>query len=77
VEETLLSPGQKDAQVARSKDPLVVLTKHLSEEYEDQPEDKINEAAKHALDRFADARIRDFVGVFAWRHASKHLRQAS
>ena len=61
----------------RSKDQLVVLRQHLSEEYEDQPEDKINEAAKHALDRFADARIRDFVGVFAWRHPSKHLRQAS
>ena len=56
---------------------MVVLQQHLSEEYEDQPEDKINDAAKHALDRFADARIRDFVGVFAWRHARKHLRQAS
>lgn len=55
----------------------MVLTKHLSEEYEDQPEDRINEVAKHALDRFADARIRDFVGVFAWRHARQHLRHAS
>ena len=72
-----MSPGQEDAQAVRSKDPLVVLRQHLSEEYEDQPEDTINEVAKHALDRFADARIRDFVGVFAWRHASKHLRQAS
>jgi hypothetical protein len=72
-----LSPGQKDAQAVRSKDPLVVLKQHLSEEFENQPEDMINEAAKHSLDRFADARIRDFVGVFAWRHASKHLRQAS
>lgn len=72
-----LSPGQKDAQAVRSKDPLVVLRKHLSKEYEDQPEDKINEAARHALDRFADARIRDFVGVFAWRHAKMHLSRAS
>lgn len=59
------------------KDPLPRLKKELSEEYEDQPEERIEEAAKHALDRLGDARVREFVPIFAWRHARMHLRRAS
>jgi hypothetical protein len=53
------------------------LRKQLSEEYGDQPDDRIDEAAKHALERLGAARIREFVPIFAWRHAREHLRHAS
>ena len=71
-----MSPGRKNAQ-EKAGDPLPGLKKQLSEEYEDQPEYKIDQAARHALDRLADAKVRDFVGLFAWRHAREHLRRAS
>jgi len=35
------------------RDPLPRLKKQLAEEYEDQPEDKIDEVARHALDDLA------------------------
>jgi hypothetical protein len=73
----ILSPGRRKALEEAGRDPLRGLKKQLSEEYEDQPEDRIDEAAKHGLDRLADARVRGFVGIFAWRHAREHLRRAS
>jgi hypothetical protein len=72
----ILSPGRKDALEA-GRDPLPGLKKQLSQEYEDQPEDRIDGAARHGLDRLADARVRAFVGIFAWRHAREHFRRAS
>jgi hypothetical protein len=39
--------------------------------------DRIDQAARHGLDRLADVRVRGFVGIFAWRHAREHLRRAS
>jgi|GEM_PF-1803643 len=72
----IVSPGGKKALEDADRDPLPGPKKQLSEEYEDQPEDRI-EAAKHSLDRLADARVRGFVGIFAWRHAREHLRRAS
>jgi hypothetical protein len=73
----ILSPGRKNTMEEAGRDPLPGLKKQLSEEYEDQPEGRIDEAAKHALDRLADARVRGFVEIFAWRHAREHLRRAS
>jgi hypothetical protein len=59
------------------RDSLAGLKKQLSEEYVDQTEDRIDQAARHGLDRLADVRVRGFVGIFAWRHAREHLRRAS
>jgi len=59
------------------RDPLPRLKKQLAEEYEDQPEDKIDEVARHALDDLAGARVREFVPIFAWRHAREELRRAA
>ena len=41
------------------------------------PRETIDEAARHALAELDEARIREFVPVFAWRHAREHLRRAS
>ena len=51
------------------RNPLPRLEKQLAEEYEAVPEDRIHEVAKQALDELADARVREFVPIFAWRHA--------
>lgn len=59
------------------KDPLPGLKKQLMEEYEELPEEKIDAAAKRALDEFADARVREFVPIMAWRRARQRLRQAA
>ena len=59
------------------RDPLPRLRKQLAEEYRDQPGDRIDEAAKHALDRFGGAKVREYVPILAWRHARQHLRSAS
>jgi len=72
-----MSPGRKNAVEEVGRDPLPGLKQQLSEEYEDQSEDRIDQAARHALDRLADVRVRGFVGIFAWRHAREHLRRAS
>ena len=72
-----MSPGRTNALEEAGRDSLPGLKKQLSEEYEDQPEDRIDEAAKHGLDRLADVRVRSFVGIFAWRHAREHLRRTS
>ena len=62
---------------ASNRDPLRRLRKQLADEYRDQPGDRIDEAAKHALDRFGGAKVREFVPILAWRHARQHLRHAS
>jgi len=72
-----MSSTNKSRLEASTRDPLKRLRKQLAEEYRDQPGDRIDEAAKHALDRFGGARVREFVPIFAWRHARQHLRRAS
>jgi hypothetical protein len=72
-----VGPRREIASEEAGRDPLLDLKKQLSEEYKDQPEEKIDQAARHSLDRLADAKVRDFVGLFAWRHAREHLRRAS
>ena len=59
------------------KDPLPRLKKHLTEEFQREPEDVIDFTAKHSLARYKDVRVREFVPIFAWRHARTHLRSAS
>ena len=59
------------------KDPLPGLKKELKSEYQDLPDERIDQVARHALDKYAPARVQDFVPVLAWRHARSHLRRAS
>jgi hypothetical protein len=59
------------------KSPLPRLKRQLEEEYEEVPEEKIDESAKQALYEFAQARVREFVPIMAWRRARERLRQAS
>ena len=72
-----MSTTGKSTLEASTRDPLQRLRKQLEEEYRDQPGDRIDEAAKHALDRFGGAKVREFVPILAWRHARQHLRNAS
>jgi hypothetical protein len=74
---TIVGPRRKIESEEAGRDPLLDLKKQLSEEYEDQPEAKIDQAARHSLDRLADVKVREFVALFAWRHAREHLRRAS
>ena len=59
------------------KDPLPRLKQELTEEFEGQSEDLIDQAAKHSLERYKSAKVREFVPIFAWRHARSHFRSAS
>jgi hypothetical protein len=58
------------------KDPLPGVMKQLKEEHEELPEQKIDKAARHGLERLSGARVREFVPILAWRHAREHLRKA-
>jgi hypothetical protein len=69
---TLQDPKQEPL-----KDPLPGLTKQLKSEYQELPDERIDEAARHALDKYAPARVQEFVPVLAWRHARSHLRRVS
>jgi hypothetical protein len=57
-----LESRRKNALGDSGRDPLTGLKKQLSEEYEGQPEDRIDQAARHGLDRLADARVRASLG---------------
>lgn len=73
MDRTLQDPKQEPL----IKDPLPGLVKQLKEAHADLPDERINEVAKHALDRLAKAQVREFVPVLAWRHARMHLQRAS
>jgi len=73
VNRTLKDPHQEPL----IKDPLPGLVKHLKEAHGDLPDERINEVAKHSVDRLAKARVREFIPVLAWRHARTHLQSAS
>lgn len=68
---TLLDPKQEPLKKA-----LPGLKKQLRSEYGQLPDDQIEQVARHALDRYASARVREFVTVLAWKHARNHLRHA-
>jgi hypothetical protein len=57
-------------------DPLRGLVEQLKDAHGDLPDEQIKDVAEHSLDRFAKARIRNFVPVLAWRHAQRHLQRA-
>jgi hypothetical protein len=60
------------------RDPLPGLRDQLETEYADVASpDTIDRIAKRALEEFDDARIREFVPVFAWRRARELLRTPS
>lgn len=67
--------AQRKALEEAGRDPVPGLRKQLSKEFIDQPEAKIDEAVKQAFDRLTDVKIREFVPLFAWRHAREHLRR--
>jgi hypothetical protein len=59
-------------------DPLPGLLRQLEAEYgDDVPSETIDRVAKESLGDFRGAKVRDFVPVFAWRHARQRLRRAS
>ena len=58
-------------------EPLRGLVEQLKDAHGDLPDEQIRDVAKHSLDRFAKARIRNFVPVLAWRHAQRHLPKAA
>lgn len=74
-----MSPERLNLPEEALKNPLSRLKKKLADEYEDQPEDEIDQAARDALEELEGARLREFVPIFAWRHAREHLhlRRAS
>jgi len=72
-----MSSMSKTTQGASTRGPLPRLRKQLADEYRDQPGERIDEAAQHALDRFGGAKVKEFVPILAWRHARLHLRRAS
>jgi hypothetical protein len=72
-----MMPERNNPREQAIRDPLPGLRKQLAEEYRDQPDDRIDEAAKHAVERLGGAKVREFVSILAWRHAREHLRRAS
>jgi hypothetical protein len=72
-----MSPERRNPMEEAIRNPLPRLEKRLTEEFEALPDDRIHEVARHALDELADARVREFVPIFAWRHARDHLRKAA
>ena len=59
------------------RDPLPGVKKQLREEYEEVPEERIEEVAKRALDDLASVRVKEFIPILAWRRAREELREAS
>ena len=59
------------------RDPMPRLCGKLVDEYgEVVSRETIAETAEQALGEFEEARVREFVPVFAWRRARARLRQA-
>lgn len=57
------------------KDPLPGLCQRLAREFDGAvPREVIDQAAQEALEELDDARIREFVPIFAWRTARASLR---
>lgn len=68
----LLDPKQEPI-----RDALPGVKKQLETEYGDLPEERVDEVAKHSVERFSGARVKEFVPVLAWRHARLHLQRPS
>ena len=61
MNETLPDPKEKPF----IGDPLRGLVEQLKDAHGDLPDEQLRDVAKHSLDRFAKARIRNFVPVLA------------
>jgi hypothetical protein len=72
-----MKPERRSPLEEALKDPLPGVRKQLKQEYEQLPEQQIDKAARHGLERLSGARVREFVPILAWRHAREHLRKAS
>jgi hypothetical protein len=59
MSEALLDPKEKPL----IGDPLRGLVEQLKDAHGDLPDEQLRDVAKHSLDRFAKARIRNFVPV--------------
>lgn len=73
--DTSTRPGASGETIA---DPLPRLREQLASEYGAiVPREMIDRAAEEALEELHEARIREFVPVFAWRRARERLGSAS
>jgi len=72
-----MSPDRSSPLEEAIRDPLPGLRKQLADEYEGLPDEEIDQAAQQALDELAEAKVREFVPVIAWRRARERLRRAS
>jgi hypothetical protein len=61
-----MMPERNNPREQAIRDPLPGLRKQLAKEYRDQPDDRIDEAAKHAVERLGGAKVREFVPILAW-----------
>lgn len=60
------------------RDPLPGLRDQLTDEFgSGVPVELIDEVAQQEFHRFDEARVREFVPVFAWRRARVRLRRAA
>ena len=76
-EATGRGPGTHQSAGRVDQDPFPRLREQLIEEFEGQREDLIDQAAKHSLERYKGAKVREFVPISAWPHARRHLCGAS
>ena len=65
------------AREAVINDPAAGLRERLAQEYQDLPRDEVGKVAEESLNAFKQARVQDFVPVFAWRRARERLRRMS
>ena len=72
-----MSPNRPSPFEEPLRNPLRGVKQQLREEYEELPEERIDEVAKHALDDFSSARVKEFIPILAWRRAREELRKAS
>jgi hypothetical protein len=61
-----------------TEDPLARVRGQLEAEYGGTvPRERIDRAAKEAVEALSDARIRDFIPLLAWRQARARLRSGA
>jgi hypothetical protein len=59
------------------RDPVETVEHDLTAEFGDRlPEEALHEMAREAVSELADARVREFVPILAWRRARSRARAA-
>ena len=70
-----MSPHRTLEQDATHRDPLPGLEEQLVLEFGEQvPKEQLHSVAEQALHLYDEARVREFVAVFAWRMARKAIK---